>query len=160
IKGGDLLAGSTSVDPLQSLSNVEGNLSHAAQSLADAGDEVGKLAKNINDMLGGNQGRFSRMIDETEKAIKEFQQSMVNVNDIIGDDKMKADLKKSLADMPKLMQETRDAMGGIQRAVALTNDNLKNVQTFTKALDEKGEGIIGDLAGSVEKLDSLLAQMN
>ncbi|HEY2882776.1 MAG TPA: MlaD family protein [Pirellulales bacterium] len=160
IQSGDLLAGTVSIDPLQSLANVEGNLSHAAQSLADAGEEVGKLAKNINDMLGGNQGRISRIIDDTDNALNAFQKSMNNVNDIIGDDKMKADLRKSLADMPKLLQDTRDAMSGIQKTVALTNNNLKNIETVTNALNEKGEGMIGDLAGSVQKLDELLGQMN
>jgi phospholipid/cholesterol/gamma-HCH transport system substrate-binding protein len=160
IKPGDLLAGSVATDPLQSFANIEGNLSRAADSLAMAGDEVGKLAKNLNDTIGSHQEQISQIIDETDKTMKLFQKTLTNADEIIGDEKMKKDLRQALSDMPQVMRDTRDTLGGMQKTIALANDNLRNIQTVTKAMDEKGEGMIGNMAQSVERLDSLLEQMN
>ena len=160
IQKGDLLAGSVAVDPLQAFANIESNLSRAADSLAGAGDEVGKLAKNVNDVLGTHREELSQIIGETNDTMKLFQKSLKNIDDVVGDEKTKRDLKQSLADLPKLLSETRDTINGMQQSVALVNDNLRSVQTVTHALDERGESMIGNVAQSVERLDELLGQMN
>jgi phospholipid/cholesterol/gamma-HCH transport system substrate-binding protein len=92
--------------------------------------------------------------------MKLFQKTLTDADGILGDQKMKDDLRQSLADMPQVMRDTRDTLGGMQKTIALANDNLRNIQTVTKAMDEKGEGMIGNMAQSVERLDSLLEQMN
>ncbi|HEY2760720.1 MAG TPA: MlaD family protein [Pirellulales bacterium] len=160
IEKGDLLAGNVAVDPLQAFANIEGNLSRAADSLAGAGDEVGKLAKSVNDVLGSHREQISKIIDETDTTMQLMQKSLRDVDDVVGDQKTKRDLKQSLADLPQLLKDTRETIAGMQQSVALANDNLRNMQTVTKALDEKGEGMIGNVAQSVERLDELLGQMN
>jgi phospholipid/cholesterol/gamma-HCH transport system substrate-binding protein len=160
IKSGDLLAGNVSVDPLQAFANIEGNLNQAAQSLTDAGSEVGKLAKNLNDVLGNNREQFSHIIKETDQTMELFQKSLKNLDDVIGDEKLKRDLKQSIAEFPPLLTETRNAVTSMQKTLALANDNLQNMQTVTKAMDEQGEGMVTNIAQSVERLDELLGQMN
>ena len=158
VKPGDLLVGTVTVDPLQAFADLQGNLTRAANALGDAGSEVGKLAKNLNDQL--NTTDFSRIMSNTENALKSFQKSMADVDDIIGDEKVKRNLKEAAANLPKVLADTRDTMSGFQKTVALANDNLRNVQTFTKALDEQGEGIIGNMSQTVERLDELFGQLN
>src|SRR5262245_36799980 len=96
LKPGDLMIGSVTSDPLQSLGNIEGNLSRAADSLAVAGDEVGKLAKNLNDVLGANREQFNRMLNETDETMTLFKKTLRDFDDVIGDDKVKQDLKQSV----------------------------------------------------------------
>ncbi|HTQ40226.1 MAG TPA: MlaD family protein [Pirellulales bacterium] len=160
IQPGDLLAGAVSTDPLQAFANIEGNLNRAAESLTDAGTEVGKLAKNLNDVLGTNREQFSKIIKDTDDTMQMFQKSLKDIDDVAGDEKLKHDLKQSIAEMPKLLGETRDTINGMQKTIALANDNLQNIQTVTKAMDEQGEGMISNIAQSVERLDDLLGQMN
>ena len=160
VKPGDLLAGVVAVDPLQAFADLEGNLNRAAGSLADAGSEVGKLAKNLNDELNSNGQSVSSIVQETDQSLKIFQKTLKDMDDIIGDDRVKANLKQAADQLPKVLADTRDTMNGFQKTVALANDNLRNVQTFTKALDEQGEGIIGNMSQSVDRLDELLGQMN
>ncbi len=158
IKPGDLLVGTVMVDPLQAFADLEGNLTRAFTALGDAGNEVAKLAKSLNDQVNTND--FSRVMNETEGALKSFQKSMADVDDIIGDENVKRDLKKAASDLPKVLADTRETMSGFQKTVALANENLRNVQTFTGALDKQGENIIGNMSQSVERLDELLGQMN
>ncbi|MCC7086446.1 MAG: MCE family protein, partial [Pirellulales bacterium] len=160
IKAGDLMLGSLSVDPLQAIANLEQNLNKAAGSLSDAGNEVGKLAKSINGLIEVNETKITRIVDETDTTMKLFQKTLRDMDDVFSDDKIKQSLKQSLTDLPKLLTDTRDAMTGIQHAVALADDNLKNMQTFTKALDERGEDIVDKFASSADRLDTLLAQTN
>ena len=160
IEKGDLLVGTVSVDPLQAFSNIEGNLNRAASSLADAGTEVGKLAKSLNDTLGTNQDQIGKIVRETDETLQLFEKTLVNIDDIIGDQQTKRDLKDLLRGMPQVLRDTRDTIGGIQKTVALANDNLQNIQTFTKALDEHGEGMITNASQSVDRLDELLGQLN
>jgi phospholipid/cholesterol/gamma-HCH transport system substrate-binding protein len=160
VQPGDLLLGSVSVDPLQSFSNIEGNLNKAAESLAGAGDEVGKLAKNLNDVLGNNQDQIGKIVRETDDTMQLFQKTLANMDDILGDPQIKQNLKQMLSEMPQTLRDTRDTIGGLQKSVALANDNLRNIQTVTKALDERGEGMINNAAQSVERLDELLGQLN
>jgi phospholipid/cholesterol/gamma-HCH transport system substrate-binding protein len=157
---GDLLAGTVQGDPINSLGNIEGNLNTAAISLGNAAEEVGKLAKGVNDVLGANREQISKVIGEMDGTLQLFQKSLTNIDDIIGDQQTKAQLKQTVSEMPQLMRETREAVLGIQKTVALADDNLRNIQTVTKALDERGEGMINDAAQSVQRLDELLGQMN
>jgi phospholipid/cholesterol/gamma-HCH transport system substrate-binding protein len=160
IKEGDLLAGLVSVDPLQAFANIEGNLNRAAESLAGAGTEVGKLAKNLNDVLGTNREQLNKIITDTDDTMVSFQKTLKNIDDVVGDEKLKRDLKDTIGGMPQVLNETRDTIGGMQKTLALANDNLRNMQTVTKALDEQGEGMVSNIAQSVERLDELLGQFN
>ncbi len=160
VQPGDLMVGSVSADPLQAFANIEGNLNQAAQALTEAGSEVGKLAKSLNDVLGNNQEQIARIINETDETMQLFKKSLTDVDEIVGDPKTKHDLKQSLNEMPQLLRDTRDTINGMQKTVALANDNLQNIQTVTKALDDKGDSMINNAAQSVERLDELLGQMN
>src|SRR5215471_10037037 len=91
IQPGDLLAGAVSVDPLQAFANIEGNLSRAADSLAEAGTEVGKLAKNINDVLSANREQLARIITDTDQTMLAFQRTLKNIDEVTGDEKLKND---------------------------------------------------------------------
>src|SRR5262249_33453662 len=104
--------------------------------------------------------QFAKIITETDQTMELFQKSLRNIDDVIGDEKLKNDLKQTVGDMPRLMRDTRDTINGMQKTIALTNDNLQNIQTVTKAMDEQGEGMITNVAQSVERLDDLLGQMN
>src|SRR5262249_27111435 len=76
----------------ESVANIEGNLSRAADSLVVAGDEVGKLAKSLNDTLGRNQDQIAEIINETDRTMKLFQKTLTDADGILGDQKMKDDL--------------------------------------------------------------------
>ena len=62
----------------------------ASRSLAQAGDEVSKLANRVNSALGDDggpesQGRVKRLIDSTQRAMDQFGMAMQSFNEIVGD---------------------------------------------------------------------------
>jgi phospholipid/cholesterol/gamma-HCH transport system substrate-binding protein len=83
-------------DSLASLGELKEDFAASSRALGQAGDEVAKLAKRVNDAFGdetsGNQGRVNRLLDTTERAMNQFADTMTSmnqtinsVNEIIGD---------------------------------------------------------------------------
>jgi phospholipid/cholesterol/gamma-HCH transport system substrate-binding protein len=78
-------------DSLGQLGDLKNEFSAASRSLANAGDEVSKLANRVNNAFGedggpGSQGRMKRLIDTTEGAMNQFAQTMKSFNEILGDE--------------------------------------------------------------------------
>jgi phospholipid/cholesterol/gamma-HCH transport system substrate-binding protein len=78
-------------DSLGQLGDLKEEFGAASRSLAQAGDEVSKLASRVNSAFGedggpDSQGRVKRLLDTTERAMNQFAQTMQSVNDIIGDE--------------------------------------------------------------------------
>jgi phospholipid/cholesterol/gamma-HCH transport system substrate-binding protein len=76
-------------DSLGQLGDLKEEFGNASRSLAGAGDEVEKLAKRINQALGDEsgetQGRVTRLLDTTERAMDQFAATMTSFNEILGD---------------------------------------------------------------------------
>jgi phospholipid/cholesterol/gamma-HCH transport system substrate-binding protein len=78
-------------DSLGQLGDLKNEFAAASRSLAQAGDEVSKLANRINNAFGDDmgpdgEGRMKRLLDTTERAMKQFEHTMYSVNEIIGDE--------------------------------------------------------------------------
>jgi phospholipid/cholesterol/gamma-HCH transport system substrate-binding protein len=154
----DLIQGMVASNPLQVLSNLEGGLSRGIDSLSGAGNEVAVLARNVNSLLMSNDEQIGRIIQKTEKSLDSFQLALSSIDSVLGDEQIRDDLRRSIAEAPRLMAETRQAMAGLQEAAGLVNNNLRNLEGFTKPLGDRGEGLIAKVDESVGRLDELLEQ--
>lgn len=76
-------------DSLGQLGDLKEEFGKASQSLAQAGDEVSKLAKRVNqafgDETGQTDGRVTRLMETTERAMGQFATTMAAFNEILGD---------------------------------------------------------------------------
>jgi phospholipid/cholesterol/gamma-HCH transport system substrate-binding protein len=81
-------------DSLGQLGDLKEEFGAASRSLSQAGDEVSKLAKRVNEAFGDESGqtsgRVTRLLDTTERAMYQFAQTMTSVNEIIGDPQVDA----------------------------------------------------------------------
>ena len=73
LKNGDYLQGTVAANPLQLLTNLEGNIGEAISSVAGAGNDIGLLARRLNGMIDTNGDQFGRIINKTERSIDSFQ---------------------------------------------------------------------------------------
>jgi phospholipid/cholesterol/gamma-HCH transport system substrate-binding protein len=91
---GTVFRGFVDPNPFESLGqlgDLKEQFSAASQSLAQAGDEVSKLAKRVNVAFGDetspdSEGRMKRLLDTTETAMNQFAHTMHSINQIIGDE--------------------------------------------------------------------------
>jgi phospholipid/cholesterol/gamma-HCH transport system substrate-binding protein len=160
VQPGEYIEGIVAPNAFQVISNMQGDLNQAIKALANAGNEVSKLAGNVNKVLESNDEQINRIIAETEKAVATFQQAMTNVNDIIGDEKVRANLKQMAESLPQLLEDSRSAVNSIRTTVEGVDRNMRNLEGFTGPLGERGERMVERIDRSVGQLDELLGIMS
>lgn len=167
IADGEFIAdGIVATDPLRVLVNLETKLSGAISSIEVAGNEVTLLARNLNTIVGNNQDQFQRVMQKSELAMEHFRSAMETVDEVIGDPEMKANLKRTLRDLPELFDEARSTLtqarttlDGFQKMSARADQNLQNLEKFTGPLAERGELLAERMESAVVNVDSLLDQL-
>jgi len=159
VAAGETIPGTVAPSPFQAIADIQGDLSSAAKSLKGAGDEVSRLAHDLDGIIGGDHSQFTRLLNKTESSLDILQKTLTNVNDIAGDEQVRKGLKDSLAGLPETFHQMQKSMAMIQSTANLANENLHNMEGFTKPLGERGESMVGNLDRSVRELDELLGQV-
>jgi phospholipid/cholesterol/gamma-HCH transport system substrate-binding protein len=156
VQPGEEIEGVVVADPLEILANVEDNLIEAIDSVRDAGNSISQLSDRVNDLLEGNDEQITRIITKTETALDNFNTAMSTFDEFLGDEELRANLRRSLEDLPELLAETRETVQGIQRTVRVAEENLENLQGFTGPLGESGQELVDKVESSVSHLDEIL----
>ena len=134
-------------------------MTKAARSLAKAGDQVEKLAADIDRIVGPNNDQFERILTKTEKSLDQLQKTMNNFDMIIGDKETNEKFRQAISEFPTTLKQTEDAIASIQKTSMVAQRNMENLEGFTKPLGERGEGLINSADRSIRRLDELLGQM-
>ncbi len=157
---GTTVRGIHNPNPMELMANLQGDLKQTIMSLGMAGDEVAALAGRLNSVLGEQDvERLSRLVESMETGMNQFSSVMGHLDDILGDDEFKKQLKEGLAQMPSLISDIRAVMGGIEGAIGSADQNLKNLQGLTGPLGERGDEIVASLEKSAINLQELLGQV-
>ena len=157
--GADPLRGMYNPSPLDLIANLQGDLKQTIQSLGNAGQEVALLAEQLNTVLGDQDvQRLDRLFANAEKALGNFAAVMDDVEDITGDEQFKVELKNGLAQLPSLIEDMKVIMEALDRAVTSADENLVNLQGFTKPLGERGPDIVASIESGVDNLSELLGE--
>ena len=167
VQDGDFLAdGVVATDPLQVLTNMEDNMQTALISIKEAADEVATFTHALNDTLDNNDEQFRRIVEKSELALDSFQRTMTTLDDVVGDPDIKRGLKKSLSDLPEIlddiratMGEARKAMSSLDRVGVKAEQNLDSLAEFTGPLGEQGEQLMNDLSRSMQNFDEITSQL-
>jgi phospholipid/cholesterol/gamma-HCH transport system substrate-binding protein len=160
IQDGDFIEGSVAPNAFQVITNLEGEMGNAIGSLANAGNEVGKLAGYVNKMLENNDEQVNRIVNKTEQALDSFQRALTSIEDVLGDKEVRDNLKKSIAGLPELLTDTRSAMNTMRTTVESVDRNMRNLEGFTGPLGERGDQIVERVDQSVVRLDELLGELS
>ena len=85
---------------------------------------------------------------------------MTNIDEVLGDPKVRDGLRTSLGELPELLKDTRSAVNTIQTSVESVDRNLTNLEGLTGPLGERGEAIVLNMDRSLAKFDELLTEMS
>jgi phospholipid/cholesterol/gamma-HCH transport system substrate-binding protein len=162
---GDVIPGEVQTNSMEQLADLGTKFKDAAISVQNAGDEVAKLAKYVNETLGSDKegGRVSQLIDKTNVAMDEFGRTMTSVNEILGgasdeDRQMRQRLRQGLNEVPDAVRDARVTMRNFNVVLESADKNLHNLEGFTQPLGRNGESIAKSIIDSVESLDKLLEE--
>ena len=158
ISPGDYVDGSVVGSPLESFANLEGDLTAAAASVTDAGHQISRLAQSINQTLDTDDKQVQRILDKMEVSLDSFRRTTDNINGLVGDDEVQQELRRTIVEMPKLFQQSRETLDRMQDTIESANRNMRNLEGLTEPLGRKGDQLVGNIDSTVSKLDELLAQ--
>lgn len=158
--GGPPLQGTYNPSPIDLIANLQGDLKLTIQELGRAGGEVATLAERLNAVLGGQDiERIDRLVNSTESAMTSFSSVMQNLDDVLGDEQFKLQLKDGLAQLPTVINDAKEIMRVLEAAVVSADENLRNLQGLTKPLGERGPEIVNAMELSVDNLSELLGEV-
>lgn len=167
INDGDYLKnGILALDPLTALAAAGERVPDAVEAIQGTGEDISELVKKLNNLLGGNQDQFRRIIDETEAALRNLNETMTNVNGLVGDPKIKEGIERTLTSLPAFFDEAQDTLVAAQETLLefqkvsqRAEQNLANLEDFTKPLSERGEDIAGSISNTLENVEDVSGQI-
>jgi phospholipid/cholesterol/gamma-HCH transport system substrate-binding protein len=162
--GSYLTNGRVESDPFEIIADLQGQLQPALRSIETAGNEVGKLANTMNTLLGSNDDQLGGIVKKTDLALDNFNKAMISIDSLIGDEKLRTNLRESIDKLPEMLDQARNTLADMQSTLqkfslvaVRAEKNLANVEDFTAPLGQKGEAIVQNIVDSTASINELLA---
>ena len=160
---GDFIGnGMVSADPLNVLTNLEGDVRETLGSFKKAADDVSAVSSELQKAIGPQENRLQQLMDTTDRALNQFSRTAEALNEVIGDPQVRANLKEGIAQLPKtmndmqmMMAETRQMMDGFKGMQERVEKNLANIEPFTQMLGEQGDEIVVNFKKIAENFESI-----
>jgi phospholipid/cholesterol/gamma-HCH transport system substrate-binding protein len=148
------------IDMAQVVRNLEDDITTAAASIQMAGEDVALVSRNLNTAVENNQAQVQRILQKSEQAFDQFDVAMTSVNDLVGDDQLRRQLKLALDKMPLLVEDSQKVLNAIESMALRAEKNLENLEGFTAPLGARGDELVDSIEGSLKQLDDVLVQLN
>lgn len=160
IEPGEVLIGDVVSDPLRILGNIEGDLSTTIVSVAQTSDDIGRLAREVTNLLTNNEEQFARIIVKAETLIESLQSAAAGADSLLSDATLREDLTRSIQGLPVVIDDFQKLMGGLEGTLQSADRNLHNLEQFTQPLGERGEQIIDRIDSTAGNLDIMLGELS
>jgi phospholipid/cholesterol/gamma-HCH transport system substrate-binding protein len=167
VRDGDTMSGIVAKDPFQALTNLEGQVSiavtsidKAAKSLTTTSEEIGSLAARANKFLSTNDTQISTIIADTHATIVQLRTAIANADAFINDPVMKQNLQKTVNEMPVVLNQLTETIGGLKTTMMAADRNLNNLEGITKPLGERGPALIASVDRAAKQLDTVLTELS
>ena len=117
------------------------------------------MLTRVDGMLAKNEDRINHMIGDADEMMQLAKKALVASNDLLGDPKLRDDIKQTIAEMPVVLKETRTTVEKMSGTFGSLERNMQNIEGLTKPLGERGPELIAQLDTSMKKLDKLSDNM-
>jgi phospholipid/cholesterol/gamma-HCH transport system substrate-binding protein len=158
VNGGEI-AGGSSKDPLQLVTDVQGQFTttigsvhSTSESFRGTSDELARTLRKLNAMLDENKTGIKTAIEHANDILSDTRE-------VIGDETTKKNLRAAVQELPQMIKDTHETVLKMQQSMQLVDENLRNVRGFTKLLDDRGGVLIGNLEKGTKNLGALVSDM-
>ena len=138
IPPGSMIEGELKDDPMSAIGNLEGNMGTTMRSLARTSDEIGMLARRVNDLIQNNDEQLIRIVGKAETTLDTITATANSANSLIGDPMLRQNVLKVAADLPKTLAEMNNALATMRQTFDTADRNLRNVEGLTRPLGDSG----------------------
>jgi phospholipid/cholesterol/gamma-HCH transport system substrate-binding protein len=155
IPPGSMIQGQAAEDPFSAIGNLEGNLGSTMQSLARTSDEIGMLARRVNDLIQNNDEQLIRIVSKTETALDNISAAAGNANSLLGDPAIQQNIRKVAQDLPQTIAQINMAINSMQQTFEAADRNLRNFEGLTKPLGERGPQLVANIENAMQKINNV-----
>ncbi len=159
LENGAVLQGQMAPDMTGSIAGLQGQALQTLTTLTKAGQDIDRVANRIDGMLKKNEDQINHMISETDETMQLMKKALIASNDLLGDPKLREQIKQTIAEMPAVLKETRATVERMSGTFASLEQNMKNIEGLTRPLGERGTSLVGEFDSSMKKLNQLSDNM-
>ncbi|MGI9519423.1 MAG: MlaD family protein [Pirellulaceae bacterium] len=145
----------------------------AGDTVAEAGAQISALTSTIQTAFEDENSDIKEFLSnarqlsvKAETAIENFNQFMVNVNEVVGDPDTRENIRVAIESLPQLLDEinvavvdAQSTINGFTTVAERADENLSNLTDFTAALGNEGPELIYTLNNSLQRLDSMITDI-
>ncbi len=155
IEGGTVLQGHIGPDMTGTIAGIQKQAVRTLDTLDRAGQDLHVTLTRIDRLVANNEDKFGHLLEETDDTMKLLQKALTASNDILGDPKLREQIKTTISEMPEILKETKTTVQRMSGTFASLETNMHNVEGLTKPLGEHGETLVGEAGASMHKLNLL-----
>ena len=155
IENGAVIQGQIGPELTSSIASLQDRAAKTLDTMDKAGQDIRTVLGRVDRLLATNEDKINRIVDETSETMKLLQTALANSNDILGDPKLREQIKQTISQMPEILRETKATVERMGGTFASLEQNMRNVEGLTKPLGDRGEALVGDAADSMHKLNLL-----
>jgi phospholipid/cholesterol/gamma-HCH transport system substrate-binding protein len=159
VEPGETLQGLVAQDPTRAIANLQQNLGNTIGSVDVASKDMHAVLSRLDHLLEVNEERITKVIGQSDQTLQLLQKTLTSANGVLGDPVVREQFKQSMAELPGVLSDTRNAIDHLDRGLSSLLVNLKNVEGVTEPLGKRGETVIQRIDQSTEKLDRLMDEM-
>ena len=145
-------------------------IQNGTKSFQTAAVGVTQLTRSFDDFLKDDDSEFKNLVRnltmvsrKAELALESFNSMFENLNNIVGDPKLKTEFKNTLAELPKIFQEVRVAIADTRRAVqkyGTIPDNVNHTLSKFDGTLENVDQTVGDVGGAAKRIGTFAETLN
>ena len=159
VKPGEELLGQKAPNMTNSLAGLQKQAAQTLDALNTAGHDMHEVLTRVDRLVARNEDRIDQMIGETSEMMQLAKKALVASNDLLGDPKLRQQIKETIAEMPAVLKETRTAIEQIGGTFTSLERNMQNIEGLTKPLGERGPMLVEEFDASMKKLNQLSDNM-
>ncbi|MDO5580430.1 MAG: MlaD family protein [Planctomycetia bacterium] len=180
LKSTDPIHGAAGGDLVGTVSNIEGDLAKAIKKVSEAAEGLTLFMDNLNHFLGTpdellqKKNRLQAIFTELNNTLVSVNGLATNMNGIISDKELQANIKKGSAAIPGIIEKvetlmtnanklTGDFRATIERSHTTFNQvekNLDNISEFTDALADQGPEFISSISDSAKDIRIMVGNIS
>lgn len=159
LEPGATVQGQTSPDPLAVIVDMQNRLASAVGSVARTSDHLDEVVMRVNNLLAGNESRINSIMAQMDQTLAIIRTTLENTNAMIGDPTVQAQFRKAVIDAPRLISDAREAVSQMRTSFRSFDQNMQNLEQFTRPLGEHGGSIVKRFDHAIEDLDRLVGEV-
>jgi phospholipid/cholesterol/gamma-HCH transport system substrate-binding protein len=156
---GATVNGSVAGDPTRAIANLQKELAGTMTSVVGASGDLQKVLGRVDKLLEVNEKQITSVISKADTTLTAMQKVFDHTDEILGDEKTRAQAKRALGELPELMKDTRETIKGMGSSIASLETNLHDLEGLTRPLGQHGEAMVRRIDSSTEKLDCLMDKL-